>query len=293
MLARGASTSDEITAHKSLSSMVIEAVRVSESLLLRANHRAPDPDSTLGRAFTEAGALEARNHLTDAVLQAEYGLLSACDHARAFSTLIRGEHQSSTALMTLARGCIEAVGRVRWLVQDLDFVTLAHRSISLLYVDLKYPMQHGEMLLDRDGGDVDPGERRHYYESELVRLGLPKPQRVEITKLVEMVAASDIAHQDGKQLYSVLSSIAHGHRSGINAFVQISEGKEVLGLAASLPVITEFALQMTVTLVSTAEAMSQWYGDPADERSRIDAAWGRIGARLATLPAVAYLNEQS
>lgn len=284
-------TADEITACISLSSMLIEAARVSESLLRRANHRAPDPDSTLGRAFMEAGVLDARNHLTDAVLQAEYGLLSACDHARAFSTLIRGDRRPATALMTLARGCLEAVGRVRWLVQDLDFATLAHRSISLLYADLKYPMQHGEMLLDRDGGDVDPGERRSYYEGELERLGVAKPLKIEITRLVEEVAASDIAHQDGKQLYSVLSSVAHGHRSGINAFVQTSPDNVVLGLGASLPTVTEFALQMTVTLVSTAEAMSQWYGHPKDEQSRIDAARGRIGARLATIPSIAYLNE--
>jgi len=45
-------------------------------------------------------------------------------------------------------------------------------------------MQHGEKLLDRDGGNVDPGECRSYYERELGRLGLTKALKIEITRLV-------------------------------------------------------------------------------------------------------------
>lgn len=286
------STSDnERTALKSLSSIVIEAVKASEGIVLRSNHRTPFPGSTLGRAFEDAGVVQARRHLTDAVLQAEYGVLSASDHARAFSSLVRGERRFSTSLLTLCRGTLESLARVRWLVQDLDLATLVHRSVSLLYADLRYPESHGEILHNRDGENIDPGTLRRYYSSELDRLGLPKPMKIEITRLVEELVSSDIAHQNGKQLYSLLSSVAHGHRASINAFVQTSDEKEVLGLRSSLPTVTEFTLQTVVALLATTDAVALWYGDPDDERARLDATRGRIGARISTLPAIAYIDD--
>lgn len=281
---------EEHGALKSLSSIVIEAAKASEGMVLRSNHRTPTPGSTLARAFEDAGILQARKHLTDAVLQAEYGLLSACDHARAFSSLVRGERRFSTALLTLCRGTFESLARVRWLVQDLAFGTLAHRSISLLYSDLRYPELLGEMLVSRDGDDVDPRERRRFYLSELGRLGLPQPLKIEITRLVEDLVSSDVSHQNGRRLYSLLSSVAHGHRAGINAFIQTSPDKKVLGLRSSLPTLTEFALQIVVTLLATTEAMAYWYGNPDDECARLDAVRGRIAARIDSLPSIAYLD---
>lgn len=285
-----APATEEFLALRALSSVVLESARVTEGVVLRSNRRVPLPGSTLARAFDEAGLLEARNHLTDAVLQAEYGLLSAGDHARAFSSLIRRDRLPSTALLTLCRGSLESIGRARWLLQDLDFATLSHRSISLLYADLKYPEMHEEKLLDRGGNDVDPSERRRYYAGELMRLGHQKPLKVEIVKLVESVVDSDISHQQGAVLYSLLSSVAHGHRSGINAFVDISPEQEVLGLEISLPVVTEFAVQLVTTMLFSADAMVQWYGNPQDESDRLDSARARITARIAALPAVVFLD---
>lgn len=287
-----APSDDESAALRSLSASVIEAVKASEGVLSRSNHQTPILGSTLWRAFEDAGALGGRSHLTDAVLQAEYGMLSACDHSRAFSSLIRGERRFSTALVTLCRGSLESLARVRWLIQDLDFGTLAHRSISLLYADLRYPELHRETLLSRDGSDIDPAERRRYYLSELKRLGQPPPARIEISRLVDDLVSADIAHQSGTHLYSMMSSVAHGHRAAINAFIQTSPEREVLGLRSSLPTITEFALQIVVTLVETTDAMIRWYGDPEDECARLNTAASRIAARVSALPSVAYLSDE-
>lgn len=58
----------------------------------------------------------------------------------------------------------------------------------------------------------------------------------------EMVA--HIAHPEAKQLYSLLSSVAHGHRAEINAFITTSPDSDVLGMAARIPVVTELATQV-------------------------------------------------
>lgn len=280
---------EEAAVCKLLSAAVLEAAKFNAGLVQRANHRTPSGKSTLGRAFERAGTLEARSHLVDAVLQAEYTVLSAADHARAFAALVRGgQRRPSTSLLTLCRGALEALARARWLIQDLDFETIAHRSISLLYGDLRYPEVHGEVLLSRDGADVDPRERRHFYLSELERLGLGRPLKIEITSLVDALVSLDVAHQADAHLYSLLSSVAHGHRASINAFIRTSDEKKVLGLSASLPVVTEVALQLVVTQLETAKAMAAWYGDPEDEVARLDGARERIGMRLTGLPDSAF-----
>ncbi|SDL21748.1 hypothetical protein [Microbacterium azadirachtae] len=277
---------------KTLSSLVLDAAKSTEGIVLRSNYRTPMQRSILDRAFTEAKVLNATGHLTDAVLQAEYGMLSAVDHARAFATLIRSGLRHSTALFTLTRGTLEALARPRWIMHDLDFLQLAHRSLSLLYSDLRYPERLGELLVSRDGEDVDPGERRRHHESDLERLGLPRPIRVDSSMLVSELVDSDLAHQDGKRLYSLLSAVAHGHRFAVNAFIRTSEDNTISGLSPTLPIVTEFAFQIAVTLISTTEAMVRWYGDPSDERSRIDATWTRFGARLDTLPTEAFGQEE-
>lgn len=61
---------------------------------------------------------------------------------------------------------------------------------------------------------------------------------------VSEMVAQDIAHPEAKQLYSLLSSVAHGHRAEINAFITTSPDSDVLGMAARIPVVTELAMQV-------------------------------------------------
>ncbi|MEQ6896560.1 hypothetical protein [Microbacterium sp. KR10-403] len=271
-----------------LSTVVLDAAKTSDGVVLRSNHRTPLDESTLAHAFGEARELNATRHLTDAVLQAEYGLLSASDHARAFAALMRSERGFSTALMTLCRDTLESLSRSRWLMHGLPFRTMAHRSISLLYGDLRYPEKYGETLISRDGDEVDPSERRRHFECELERLGLSRPLKIVSTTLVEELVSSDIPHQAGPKFYSLLSAAAHGHRSAINAFVLTSSDQKVLGLSASLPTVTELAFVIAATLLSTADAMVKWYGNPQAEQARIHATWTRIAARSDSLPREAF-----
>lgn len=271
-----------------LSAVLIDATRATEREIQYINVTAPTSGSVLSRIFEAAGEADAPTHVIDATLLAEYAVISACDHARAFAALLRTPRLPGTAIVTLTRAALESLARARWVAQDLDLGTLIHRTLSLLHGDLRYPENFGEQLTTRDGRPVNPAEKRAEFRAELARLGLPAPSKVEITSLVSEMVAQDIAHQEAKQLYSLLSSVAHGHRDGINAFITTSPDSDVLGMAARIPVVTELATQLGVTLLQTAEALLDWYGAAQSEFDRLDGAKQRLATRLSALPDVAF-----
>jgi len=271
-----------------LAASMIDAASSSERALRRINSGAPRAGSPLSRLFNEATLQDARKHVVDATLVAEYALLSACDHARAFATLLRVSRRPATSVVTLTRAALESLARARWLARDEDLNALVHRTLSLLYGDLRYPAYFGEQMLTRNGLPLDPAAQRALYRSELARLGLQEPAKVEISKLVADLIDADIKHQDGPRLYSILSSVAHAHRAGINAFVQIEPGTDHFAMEAPLPTITEFVLQVAVTLLSTTEAVLSWYGAVPAELDRVHGAMARVAARLDLLPEEAF-----
>jgi len=271
-----------------LSGVLIDVAVATERQIRYINVTAPTSGSVLSRLFEAAGRVDASRHLIDATLLAEYAMISACDHARAFAALLRTPRLPGTAIVTLTRAAVESLARARWVAQDLDLGTLLHRTLSLLHGDLRHPENFGEQLTTRDGVPVNPAEKRAELRAELVRLGLPAPSKVEITSLVSEMVAQDIAHQEGKQLYSLLSSVAHGHRAGINAFITTSPDNDVLGVAARLPVVTELATQLGVTLLQTTAALLDWYGATQSEFDRLDGAKQRVATRLSALPDVAF-----
>lgn len=87
-------------------------------------------------------------------------------------------------------------------------------------------------MLNRDGSPVDPVTQRAHYRNELARLELPEPAKFEMNKLVADLIEADVEHQDGTRLYSILSSVAHAHRAGINAFVHIEPGTDMFAMEA-------------------------------------------------------------
>lgn len=267
-----------------LSATMVDAASTSERALRSINASAPTSGSPLSRLFNEATLQDARRHVIDATLVAEYALLSASDHARAFATLLRASRRPATSIVTLTRAALESLARARWLARDEDLNTLVHRTLSLLYGDLRHPAYFGEQIHTRDGLLLDPAAQRAFYRSELARLGLQEPAKVEMGKLVAELVEADIKHQDGPRLYSILSSIAHAHRAGINAFVQIEPGTDLFAMEAPLPTITELALQVAVTLLSTTEAVLSWYGAVPAELDRVHGAMARAAARLDRLP---------
>ncbi|WEG09480.1 hypothetical protein PU630_02625 [Microbacterium horticulturae] len=272
-----------------LSSVLLDAAVTTEKAVRHINVTAPTRGSALNEMFEEAGRLEARPHLIDATLQVEYALLSACDHARAFATLLRASQRPGTAIVTLTRATLESVARARWLANDSsDLGTLVHRTLSLLHGDLRYPENLREQLTTREGLSVDPAEKRAHYRAELTRLGLPSPMKVDTTALVTEIATADLPHQSGSQLYSILSSVAHAHRSGINAFITTVTESGVLNLEARLPIVTELAMQVAVTLLNTAEASLRWYGAARGEHDRVDSAKARVAVHLNGLPDQAF-----
>lgn len=58
--------------------------------------------------------------------------------------------------------------------------------------------------------------------------------------------------------------------------------------ASPLPVVTELAMQLGVTLLATTEALLDWYGAAQPEFGRLQGARQRFATRLSALPDAAF-----
>lgn len=194
------------------------------------------------------------NHIMDAYLLMQYANLSGSDHVRAFVALIRASTVRSTALATVTRGALESFARTWYLLGHSGEMDLVHRSLSVLYSDLRYPARYNETVLTRDGDPIDASARRAFYLEELARLGLSSPATIEIGQAVGGMLDAEFDDGAGKLRYSTLSSVAHGHRLGVNAFIVTDETGGVAALVAPRDIVIEFAVELMAAMSATMEA---------------------------------------
>jgi len=243
-----------------ISRALLGIVAVAEKLTLECMEDMPPGDSRAHDMFHNADKSSATNYVMDAYLVMQYANLSGCDHVRGFVSLCRSVPPRSTALATLTRGALEAFSRTSFLLAGRDAKDLTHRHISCLYADFLYPARHNEVLFTRDGDRVNPAEQRLFFRSELDRLGLPAPVRVEVGKNIQDMLEPELGDGLALRKYSALSSIAHAHRSGMNVFIVTDESGGVTGLRASGDVVGDLAMQLMAAMSSTLTSYIQLFG---------------------------------
>lgn len=282
---------DELRAAKILSSSLIDVSNAAVASLPNESTLDSSEPSAATQLYVAAEQRNGGQHVLEAGRLAERSLLSACDHARAFGLLIRAEKRPATALITVARGGLEAAARSLWLTDTVDIETHLHRIISMLNADLRYDVGVADALESRTTGKlVDAAERRNYYSSELTRMGLPASKKPELSAMVQNLVAETSQPFDEKRLYSVYSGIAHGQLGGLNAFLVAAEGTTAPRLKAPFPVITAASLQLITAIRITADQYITWLGGPGAKRPRLIDAMNRVAHNAADLPAVAFAN---
>ncbi|WP_406246957.1 hypothetical protein ACI7YT_16295 [Microbacterium sp. M] len=283
---------DELRTAKILSSSLIDVSNAAVASLPSEKTLDSSEPSAATRLYVAAEQRGGGQHVLEAARLAERSLLSACDHARAFGQLIRTEKRPATALITVARGGLEAAGRSLWLTDALDVETHLHRIISMLNADLRYDVGVPDALESRTTGElVDAAERRDFYSAELTRMGLPRSKKPELSAMVQNLVAETSQLFDKKRLYSVYSGIAHGQLGGLNAFLVPAEGPSAPRLKAPLPVVTAASLQLITAIRVTADQYITWLGGPGATRPRLIDAMKRVAANTADLPMVAFAND--
>lgn len=283
---------DELRVQKILSSSLMDLSTAAVASFPTARTIDSSEPSMCARLFAVAEERQGGKHILEAARVAERSLLSACDHAHAFGLLIRREKRPSTALITVARGALEAAGRSLWLTQELDVETYLHRVLSMLFADLKYDVGVVDALESRTTGElVDATERREFYAAELARLGLPPAKKPELSSMVQSLVSETSRLFDQKRLYSVYSGIAHGQLGGLNAFYVPSDGLSIPRLEAPLPVITAASLQLIAAIRLATDRYITWVGGTGAARPRLIAAMTRVAENTADLPAAAFASD--
>jgi hypothetical protein len=136
--------------------------------------------------------------------------LASAEQARGLCELARSATGYTVALATLARGSLEALSRVNWVVSSRSGSELLTRHASLEYADLRYPAQHGLEVHNVAGSDRLPvDDYRTSIEQALLSFGAQVQKKVGITDLVTDMLSE--IYNEGPRLYSGLSASAHAH----------------------------------------------------------------------------------
>ena len=272
--------------------------RISRALLLltttaekinSATADTPPPSGSSARDLYDGSEV---GYAIDGFITMQYANMSAIDHLRGFTALIRTPTVRSTALATVARGALESLARTWYLlarVNDDDFI---FRAISLLRADLRYSELLNESVRTRDGDPVDPAAKRTFYADELKRLKLPAPARLNLAQMVADMLDAEMGNGEGLMRYSALSSIAHAHRLGINAFVTTTATGEIAGLAAPRPVVVDIAGELVAAIYGTTRAFVTFYGDQIRHTELLETAMRRAMVTLSPVMNSVWPDEE-
>lgn len=251
---------------------LIGLVAVSEKITYECMDNEPLVRSDASEMFYSYDWESRHGHILDAFLLMQYANLTAFEHVRALVILIRSPRVPTTALATVTRGALEALSRTWFLLQGKGAEGLVHRQLSLLNSDLRHPAHLGLKIRTLDGEAIDPVARRAFYASELRRLQLPPAMKIELSDLVANLLNAGVDDHDGKERYSDLSAIAHGHRLGVNSFVVRDEIGGIGELLAPRDVVLNFAVELTIGISETMEALMHSFGDDVRRKERFESA---------------------
>lgn len=198
-----------------LTSGLLRVVLASQHLMRQALDKSPPPDgSWAGRMASDSLNAEPgwdRNYPFQTVkLALRTTTESACQHGLALFEMSRSKRELSVPLATVARGSIEALGRVFWLVTAESMGSLTSRVASLEYYDMEYPAKYGQKLR-RLPIETEPttlvSEYRLELKAWLTDRGLPLLKQGTAALATQLL---EVSYGNGRVVYSDLSAAAHG-----------------------------------------------------------------------------------
>lgn len=215
---------------------------------------------------------------TDGFILMQFANLSAFDHVRGFVELLAARTTRSTVLATIARGSFESFARTWHLLQHPIVDDFNHAVLSFLHDEMAHPQRLQEPLHTRNGDVSDAGTQRRLYADELTRLGLPKPSVPGPTKLTAALLDAATDTQEGALHYSALSSVAHGHRLGVNTFITTDASAAVVGLVAPRQFVVDIAATLIAVMFEHTDQYVRFYGQQPGHMDRLRHAVSQVAA---------------
>ncbi|RKQ84565.1 hypothetical protein U746_2798 [Mycolicibacterium mucogenicum 261Sha1.1M5] len=275
--------SNEARTAKRLSSLLLDVSAAARRCLPR--DESIDTDSSrLIALYTDAQSENAEVHVAQSLRYAKRSFLSACDHTRAFAILLRHSEPPGPSLVTLARGAFEAAARSAWLIGAGPLDEHLHRFLSIRWDDLKFASRFESSVEGPEGNALDPNDLRAEFESERLRLELPKLTSTSNSKLVQEFLDTAIPFQDARKNYSVYSAVAHGELAALDSLVPNGDDDPDASFQVPVPALTSLAWGQALAILELGYRLSRWIGGSGVPTDRLDGAKVRLAAALDTLP---------
>jgi hypothetical protein len=178
-------------------------------------------------------------------------MLAACEQSRGLAELARSSYGYTVSLATLARGVVEALARVDWILSSQTADEFIERHASLEHADLRYPQQHELQMISRGSS---PGSKVPVaiYRKSIVdfmdrySLALPKAGLTDLTTRL----LADIYHE-APQLYSGMSAAAHGQGWATGNFFDVDQRS----LHRDDQMVIEYCAYATETMVHVSDRL--------------------------------------
>lgn len=148
--------------------------------------------------------------------------LSAFDHGGQVGRAL-GDGSGVSSLATLARGSLEAMGRVHWLVSANSPREAAGRWLSLQHSEhsLRLRLQPDGQVIGDNGEHTSLASRVGAIERHLRQIGYGRAIPVSFTGIATELA--EIAHSNGRLLYSSMSGVAHAEQTALWHYIGVRD----------------------------------------------------------------------
>lgn len=205
---------------KLMRQIVIGVVPTAERLTHLSVGRDPGADSAalqfLGDKVNQSTPRD-NSYVRRAHLAMGLYTFAALDHMRAFVPLLKTKRHIMP-LATLTRGSVEALGKANYLLDAKSASDLLRRHVSLATLELGNSVKHNEFAL-HDGTKVDGKAHLQDVKDLAMKLGLDKPDQVNVTGLTSALLSESAPGAPGRQYYSQLSGVAHGETAAVSMFI--------------------------------------------------------------------------
>nr|WP_314841477.1 hypothetical protein [uncultured Microbacterium sp.] len=222
-------------------------------------------------------------HVMQGFLHVEFAMLSGADHLRALNTLVRADPLLTTSTATVMRGGLEAFAKSWYFNTSAGVEEFVFRYLSSRYSEYRYPRLFKESLRTYDGRVVNPEIEAAEALAELERIGLGRPERVDISGRVAALVNAAHGQDHGRKDYSGLSSVAHAEHVGLGNFLTFDPSSGRATLAHRRDLLMDMLASLCLSVLECLEALVRVFGSQPGPVALLDQNSERSLAALLRL----------
>lgn len=268
---------------QNISQVLIGLARVATRIVDECQLSKPPADSSADAWFSSIDPPGMFPHVMQGFLHVESAMLSGVDHLRALNTLARADLLLTTSTATVMRGALEAFAKSWYFTTSAGVDEFVLRYLSSRYSEYRYPRMFKESLRTYDGRVVDPEIEAAETLAEIERLGLGRPERVDISGRVAALVNAAHGKNHGRKDYSGLSSVAHAEHVGLGNFLTFDPLSGRATLAHRRSLLLDMLASLCLSVLECLNALVRVFGSQPVPVALLDQSSERSLAALLRL----------